>query len=117
MGDVLPKPQGSGYGSLLDPHEDFILGLVAADKDITLVEMADQLEAERGLRVVPATHWCWLDRRERSPSKERRTPASSSVPTCGERRALPGAGSPWPLEDKDLYGRSAPVGHDGTHGA
>jgi transposase len=25
-GDVLPKPQGSGFGSVLDPHEVFILG-------------------------------------------------------------------------------------------
>ncbi|CAE7467881.1 unnamed protein product, partial [Symbiodinium sp. CCMP2456] len=63
-GDVLPKPQGSGFGSVLDPHADFILALIEADKDITLVEIADQLASERGLRVVPATIWYWLDRRE-----------------------------------------------------
>ena len=27
-GDVLPKPHGSGFGSVLDPHEAFILGLI-----------------------------------------------------------------------------------------
>jgi transposase len=62
-GDVRPKPQGSGTGSVLDPHEAFILALIEADKDITLSEIADRLDAECGLRVVPSTIWYWLDRR------------------------------------------------------
>lgn len=62
-GDVLPKPQGKGLGSVLDPHEAFILALIEADKDITLVETADRLAADRGFRVVPSTIWYWLDRR------------------------------------------------------
>ena len=62
-GDVLPKPQGSGSGSVLDPHEAFLLGLIEADKDINLAELADRLEEDRGLRVVPSTIWSWLDRR------------------------------------------------------
>ena len=62
-GDVWPKPQGSGTGSVLDPHEGFILALIEADKDITLVEIADRLADTCGLRVVPATIWYWLDRR------------------------------------------------------
>lgn len=62
-GDVRPKPQGSGFGSVLDPHEVFILALIEADKDITLAEIAGRLEGERGLRVVPSTIWYWLDRR------------------------------------------------------
>ncbi|TPQ50135.1 IS630 family transposase [Prosthecomicrobium hirschii] len=62
-GDVKPKPQGSGGGSVLDPHEGFILGLIAANKDVTLAEIAERLAADRSLRVVPATIWYWLDRR------------------------------------------------------
>jgi transposase len=62
-GDVRPKPQGSGTGSVLDPHAAFILGLIEADRDITLSEIADRLAAECGLRVVPSTIWYWLDRR------------------------------------------------------
>ena len=62
-GDVKPKPQGSGGGSVLDPHEGFILGLIAANKDVTLAEIAERLAADRSLRVVPATVWYWLDRR------------------------------------------------------
>jgi transposase len=62
-GDVLPKPQGSGFGSVLDPHEAFILGLIEADKDMTLAEIADRLESECSLRVACSTIWYWLDRR------------------------------------------------------
>ena len=78
-GDVLPKPQGSGFGSVLDPHEAFILELIGADKDITLVEIADRLAEVRGLRVVPSTIWYWLDRRAITFKKNRarqRTAAS-----------------------------------------
>lgn len=62
-GDVAPKPQGSPEGSRLDVHEGFILALIEADKDITLSEMADRLEADHGLCVVPSTIWYFLDRR------------------------------------------------------
>lgn len=62
-GDVAPKPQGSGFGSILDPYAALILELIDAQKDITLVEIADRLEAKHGLRVVPSTIWYWLDRR------------------------------------------------------
>lgn len=62
-GDVLPKRQGSGLGSVLDLHEAFIFALIEADKDITLTEIADRLEEGCGLRVVPSTIWYWLDRR------------------------------------------------------
>lgn len=70
-GDIRPKPQGSGVGSVLDPHEAFILGLVEADKDITLVEIADRLDEEHDLRVVPSTIWYWLDRRAITFKKNR----------------------------------------------
>jgi transposase len=62
-GEVLPKQQGSGFGSVLDPHEVFIFGLIEADKDITLAEIADRLDAECRLRVVPLTIWYFLNRR------------------------------------------------------
>jgi transposase len=70
-GDVRPKPQGSGTGSVLDPHAAFILGLIEGDKDITLTEIADRLEAGCGLRVVPSTIWYWLDRRAITFKKNR----------------------------------------------
>ncbi len=70
-GDVVPKPQGSPEGSSLDVHESFIMGLIEADKDITLSEIAERLEGERGLHVVPSTIWYFLDRRGLTFKKNR----------------------------------------------
>jgi len=39
------------------------MGLIAADKDITLAEIAEQLGETHGLQVVPSTIWYFLDRR------------------------------------------------------
>ena len=61
-GDVLPKPQGPGFGSVIDPHGGFVLGLIEDQKDITLLEIAERLEADRELRVAQSTIWYWLDR-------------------------------------------------------
>ncbi len=47
-GDVRPGRQGQPKRSKLDAHEDFILGLVAATKDITLAEIAELLSEKRG---------------------------------------------------------------------
>ena len=66
-----PKPQGSGFGSVLDPHEGFILALIEADKDITLAEIADRLADTRGLLVDPSTIHNWLDRRAITFKKNR----------------------------------------------
>lgn len=78
-GDVAPKPQGSGFGSVLDLHMDFILSLIDAEKDITLAEMADQLAAETGLRVVPSTIWYFLARRGITYKKRLHTRASRTA--------------------------------------
>ena len=43
-GDVLPKRQGPGFGSVLDSYADFLPRLIKIDKDITLAEMRDALE-------------------------------------------------------------------------
>ena len=70
-GDVVPKPQGSPEGSILDAHESFILGVIETDKDITLSELAERLESEHGLHVVPSTIWYFLDRRGMTFKKNR----------------------------------------------
>ena len=51
-GEATARRQGKPRGSRLDAHADFILGLVeAGTKDISLAEIVERLEAERGLRV------------------------------------------------------------------
>jgi transposase len=78
-GDVRPSRQGQPEGSKLDPHEDFILGLVEAVKDISLAEIAARLAAERGLTTCPATIWYFFDKRGITHKKRRHTPANSSA--------------------------------------
>jgi len=70
-GDVVPKKQGGPAGSMLDAHEGFILELIAARKDITLVEISEQLMAARGVRAVPSTIWYFLDDRDLTFKKNR----------------------------------------------
>ncbi len=80
-GDAKPGRLGNPGGSKLDPHGDFILGLIAAQKDITLQEIARQLADAYGLTVQPSTIWYFLDRRGMTFKKRRRTPQSKSVKT------------------------------------
>jgi transposase len=47
-GSVEPCRQGHPVRSKLDAHEGFILGLVGAQKDIALSEIAARLGAEKG---------------------------------------------------------------------
>jgi len=78
-GDVRAARQGPPEGSKLDAHESFILGLIEADKDIALAEIAEQLLAAHGVRAVPATIWYFLDKRGLTFKKRQRMPVSSSA--------------------------------------
>jgi transposase len=80
-GDVAPGRQGQPPGSKLDPHADFIFGLLEEKIDISLVEIAERLESERGVRVVPATIWYFFDKRDWTFKKRPPTPVSKSATT------------------------------------
>jgi transposase len=80
-GETVARKQGQPSRSKLDPHEACILGLIEATPDITLAEIAEQLAAEHGVRVVPSTVWMFLDKRGVTFKKRQRTPVSSSAPT------------------------------------
>jgi len=77
-GSYEARRQGGRNGSVLDPHEAFILGLIEEQADITLAEMADRLREDRSLRVDPSTIWYFLKRRRITYKKRPRTPASRS---------------------------------------
>ena len=62
-GEVAARKQGQPGGSKLDPHEAFILALIGDKADISLAEIAETLDAERGVSACPATIWYFLDRR------------------------------------------------------
>jgi transposase len=80
-GETTARKQGQPSRSKLDPHEGFILGLIEATPDITLVEIVERLSKDRGVRVVPSTIWVFLDKRGITFKKRRRTPPSRTVPT------------------------------------
>lgn len=79
-GETTARKQGQPSRSKLDPHEGFILGLVAETADITLAEIAERLASEHGMHVVPSTVWVFLDRRGITFNKRQRMRASSSAP-------------------------------------
>ena len=77
-GECTTHPQGQPRRSKLDPHRDFLLGLIEASDDITLVEMQERLAAERGIRASVGTIWTFLDRcnmtvKKRAPMRRSRT--------------------------------------------
>ena len=80
-GSLDPARQGQPPGSKLDAHEAFILGLVAADKDIALHENAERLLAERGMRACPATVWHFFTKRGLTHKKRQGTRPSKRART------------------------------------
>ena len=80
QGDVRPGQQGKPKGSVLDPHADFILGVLEAKPDTTLDELVDRLAAERAVRIVRTAVWKFLDRRDMTHKKRPHTRASRNAP-------------------------------------
>jgi len=80
-GMLTPGHQGKPRRSKLDPHEAFILDLLAERKDIALHEIAESLAAERGVCTCPASVWYFFSRRGLTFKKRRAMPANSSART------------------------------------
>ena len=68
-GERRARRQGQPRRSKLDPHRDFLLGLIEATKDITLLEMQERLRAERDITASVGTIWTFLDRRDMTVKK------------------------------------------------
>ena len=80
-GERTARKQGPKGGGKLDAHEVFILGLVEEQPDITLVEIGEQLVAERCISAVPSTIWLFFERRDMTFKKRPHTPPNRSVRT------------------------------------
>lgn len=59
-GERSARKQGKPRGSRLDAHEAFVVGLIEANKDITLNEMVARLSAERSVRIGRSALSAWL---------------------------------------------------------
>jgi transposase len=62
-GSVEAKPQGGDTRSHhVEAFRDVILGAIAAQKDISLVELAELLRVDHGASFAASTVWRFLDR-------------------------------------------------------
>lgn len=78
-GSLEPGRQGHPKVSKLDPHEAFILSLVETeDRDVTLTEIANRLDAERGLRTCAASVHAFFKKRGITFKKRRHMRLSSN---------------------------------------
>jgi len=75
------RKQGQPRRSKLDPHREYLLGLIAETPDLTISELVERLEAGHGVRASRTTLWTFLDRCGLSYKKSPPTRASRSVPT------------------------------------
>ena len=63
LGERSARAQGWRRGSRLDPHENFVVEMIEARKDITLKEMLVRLANEVGLLIGRSALSVWLGRR------------------------------------------------------
>jgi transposase len=61
-GERKARKQGQPRRSKLDPHRDYLLGLIAQTPDLTISELLERLLADRSMRASRATLWTFLDR-------------------------------------------------------
>jgi transposase len=61
-GRLAPKPSGGRRHAKLDPHREFLLSRVTEKEDITMPELASDLEQAVGVRADPASLSRWLIR-------------------------------------------------------
>jgi transposase len=81
-GERRARPQGQPRRSKLDPHRNYLLGLIAAEPDLTLAEMRERLRSEAGVSASVGTIWTFLDRagltfKKRPPMRASRTVRTS----------------------------------------
>ncbi|OAE48271.1 transposase [Agrobacterium tumefaciens] len=63
VGKLTPAKQGRRSGSRLDANEDFIIGMIEEEKDITLNEMVVRLREDRAVLMGRSALDVWLRKR------------------------------------------------------
>jgi transposase len=87
-GSICAKPQGGDTRShRIEAFAAVILAAVEAQKDISLVELAEMLRADHGASFAPSTVWRCLDRHAMTLKKNS---ARSRAGTARRRRATQG---------------------------
>jgi transposase len=78
IGEREARKQGQPRRSKLDPHRDYLLGLIEATPDLTISELLERLWTERAVKASRALLWTFLDRcgltfKKRPPMRANRT--------------------------------------------
>jgi transposase len=72
----------------IEAFRDLILATVEAEKDISLVELADMLRHEHGASFAPSTIWRFLDRHDMTFKKNRARQRAAAAGRSGPARSL-----------------------------
>ena len=56
------RKQGGTKRCKLEPHREFLLGVIDETPDLTISELVERLLAARGVKVARSTLWAFLDR-------------------------------------------------------
>jgi transposase len=80
-GERSARKQGQPQRSKLDPHREFLLGLLEVEPDVTIAEMRERLQSEAGVSASVGTIWTFLDRAGLTFKKRPPMPPSRSALT------------------------------------
>lgn len=107
------RKQGQPSRSKLNPHEGYILSLIAEAPDITLVEIACRLAVEHGVLVGPSTVWVVPRPARHHMQERRRMRASSSMRMPCATRVLVRRSTRLRSRAADLHRRHGAADQDG----
>ena len=80
-GERAAHKQGGTKRCKLDPHRDYLLGLIDGTPDLTISELLEKLLAQHGVKVSRSTLWTYLDRCGLTFKKRPSMRASRTAPT------------------------------------
>jgi transposase len=80
-GERAAHKQGGTKRCKLDPHRDYLLGLIDGTPDLTISELLEKLLAQHGVKVSRSTLWTYLDRCGLTFKKRPSMQASRTAPT------------------------------------
>ena len=81
-GETSARRQGGRRGSRLDAHEEFVVGLIEANADVTLDEMVEHLSKERSVAMSRAGLCKWLRSRGWTHKKRQLMLPNRTGQTC-----------------------------------
>src|ERR1700709_454131 len=87
-GALLPAKRGKPKGAVLDPHADFVLGVLAEAPDTTLDEMVERLREARGVTGGRPAVWKLLARHGQTYKKRLPIPATQAMLMLGARARI-----------------------------